>query len=69
MVVNDSLGMGGQWEMEMQALVDSYFCEWKEVVETPELRKRFAHFVNAPRKKDPTLGFEKMREQVRAKEW
>lgn len=68
-VVNDSLGMGQQWEKEMQALVDSYSCEWKEVVESPELRKRFAHFVNAPRKKDPTLGFEKMREQVRAKEW
>ncbi len=68
-VINDSLGMGQQWEQEMQTLVDSYSCEWKEVVESPELRKRFAHFVNAPRKKDPTLGFEKMREQVRAKEW
>jgi nitrite reductase (NADH) large subunit len=68
-VVNDSLGMGRQWEEEMQELVNSYSCEWKEVVESPELRRRFAHFVNAPRKKDPNLGFEKMREQVKAKEW
>jgi nitrite reductase (NADH) large subunit len=68
-VVNDSLGMAAEWEQEMQVLVESYACEWKEVVESPELRKRFSHFVNAPRKKDPTVDFEKMREQVRAKEW
>lgn len=68
-VVNDSLGMGRQWEEEMQALVDSYTCEWKEVVDNPELRRRFVHFVNAPRKKDPDLGFGEMRGQVKAKEW
>jgi nitrite reductase (NADH) large subunit len=68
-IVNDSLGLGEQWEIEMQALVDSYRCEWKEVVENPELRKRFRHFVNAPRKKDPTVGFENLREQVQAKAW
>lgn len=68
-IVNDSLGMGGQWEWEMQALVDSYTCEWKEVVESPELRKRFTHFVNAPRKKDPGVQFEEIRGQIRAKEW
>ncbi len=64
-VVNDSLGMGRQWEEEMQGLVDSYSCEWKEVVENPELRRRFAHFVNAPRKKDPSIGFEKMRGTIK----
>jgi nitrite reductase (NADH) large subunit len=68
-VINDSLGMGAQWEQEMQALVDSYRCEWKEVVENPELRKRFNHFVNAPRKKDPELEFENLRGQVKAREW
>jgi nitrite reductase (NADH) large subunit len=68
-VINDSLGMAGQWEEEMRTLVDSYFCEWKEVVENPELLRRFARFGKAPRKKDPTLGFEKMRQQIRAKEW
>ncbi|HEY4338252.1 MAG TPA: nitrite reductase large subunit NirB [Puia sp.] len=68
-VINDSLGMGGQWELEMQALVDSYKCEWKEVVENPELRKRFTHFVNAPRKKDPELQFDPLRGQTKAQEW
>ena len=68
-VKGDSLGMGAQWEQEMQALVDSYKCEWKEVVDDPELRKRFTHFVNAPRKKDPELEFDTMRGQIKAKEW
>jgi nitrite reductase (NADH) large subunit len=49
--------------------VESYKCEWKEVVQNPELRKRFTHFVNAPQEKDPTVQLEPMREQVKAKEW
>ncbi|HEY4287906.1 MAG TPA: nitrite reductase large subunit NirB [Puia sp.] len=68
-IVNDSLGMGATWEEEMQSLVDGYTCEWKEVVDSPELRKRFVHFVNAPRKKDPELDFDPLRGQVKAQEW
>lgn len=68
-VVNDSLGIANELEIEMQSLVDSYKCEWREVVETPELRKRFNHFVNAPEEKDPTIQFEGMRDQKKAKEW
>jgi nitrite reductase (NADH) large subunit len=66
-VVNDSLGINDQLEEEMQQLVDTYHCEWKEVIESPDLRKRFAHFVNAPEEKDPAIKFEPMREQVKAK--
>ncbi len=66
-VVNDSLGIGAQLEEEMQSLVNSYHCEWTEVVNSPELRKRFAHFINAPQEKDPTVKFEPMREQLKAK--
>ncbi len=68
-VINDSLGMAEQWEAEMQSLVESYQCEWKEAVENPEIRKRFSHFINAPQEKDPTVMFENMREQKRAREW
>ena len=68
-VVNDSLGIAEELENEMQGLVDSYKCEWKEVVDSPELRKRFSHFVNAPEEKDPTVRFETMREQKKATEW
>ncbi len=68
-VVNDSLGMAERWEVEMQVLVDSYKCEWKEAVENPAIRKRFNHFVNAPEEKDPTIKFEPMREQKKVPDW
>ncbi len=68
-VVNDSLGIASQLEADMQSLVDRYKCEWKEVVDNPELRKRFNHFVNAPGEKDPTIKFDHLREQKKAAEW
>lgn len=68
-IVNDSLGIASQLDSEMQALVDKYKCEWKEVVENPELRKRFNHFVNAPGDKDPTIQFDPLREQKKAAAW
>ncbi|HTG54829.1 MAG TPA: nitrite reductase large subunit NirB, partial [Niabella sp.] len=68
-VVHDSLGIGAELEREMQLLVDAYQCEWKNVVETPELRSQFAHFINAPKEKDPTVQFETMRDQKKAATW
>lgn len=68
-VVNDSLGMAAQWEQEMQALVNAYQCEWKVAIETPEIRKRFNHFVNAPGEKDPTIKFDVLRDQKKAANW
>ncbi len=68
-VVNDSLGMAEIWEKEMQLLVDSYACEWKEAIENPEIRKRFSHFINAPEEKDPTVHFENLRDQKKARDW
>jgi nitrite reductase (NADH) large subunit len=68
-VIHDSLGIAEQLEAEMQLLVDNYKCEWKEAIENPEIRKRFSHFVNAPEEKDPSVQFEPLREQKRAKEW
>ena len=68
-VVDDALGICAALEAEMQTLVDSYACEWKVAVETPEIRKRFVHFVNAPTEKDPSVKLEPMREQVMAEDW
>ncbi|WP_207509237.1 nitrite reductase large subunit NirB [Telluribacter humicola] len=68
-VVDDVLGIGEELEQEMQTLVNNFKCEWKEVVDNPELRKRFNHFVNAPEAKDPTVEFDSLRDQKRAKEW
>ena len=67
-IVDDLLGLSSAFEEEMQTLINNYKCEWKEVVDSPELRKRYNHFVNVP-DKDPTIAFEEMRTQKRAKEW
>lgn len=66
-IINNSLDINEQLEEEMQGLVNTYHCEWKEVVENDELRKRFVHFINAPEEKDPAIKFEPMREQIKAK--
>jgi len=68
-VIHDALGMNAAWESDMENHVATYECEWKAAIETPELRSRFNHFVNAPAEKDPTVQFEEMREQKKAKEW
>jgi len=68
-VVNDSLGIAAQLEEEMQSLVNTYHCEWKEAISNPDMRKRFSHFINAPEEKDPTVVFDAMRDQVKAKDW
>lgn len=46
-VVRDTLGIGEKLESEMEELIAHYKCEWKEVVQNPELRKKFKHFVNS----------------------
>lgn len=63
-VVRDSLGICAQLETEMQQLVDTYKCEWTEVVRDPEKQKLFRHFVNDPAG-DPTVCFERERGQKR----
>jgi nitrite reductase (NADH) large subunit len=68
-LVNDSLGICADLEAEIELLIKNYHCEWKEVVENPELRKQFTHFVNAPKAKDPTMEFADMRGQKMSKAW
>lgn len=67
-VVNDCLGMGKQFETDMQALIDQYKCEWREVVENPELRKRFKAFANTD-EPDPSIAFVGLREQKMPPVW
>jgi nitrite reductase (NADH) large subunit len=67
-VVNDSLGIADQLEAEMQALVDTYECEWKRVVNDPEKRARFRHFANSEAVDDSVLWMGQ-REQRRPVDW
>lgn len=61
-VINDELGICDTLEEEMQQTLDQFQCEWKAVVNNPELRKRFSHFVNSP-EPDPTITFKEERKQ------
>jgi nitrite reductase (NADH) large subunit len=45
-VVRDSLGICDQLEKDMAHLVETYQCEWADVVRSPEKRARFRHFAN-----------------------
>ncbi|WNJ17839.1 nitrite reductase large subunit NirB [Pontibacter sp. G13] len=67
-VVEDSLGLGETMETEMRQMVNTYKCEWREVVENPELRKRFRHFVNSE-DADDNLEYVPMREQKMPAPW
>ncbi|MGZ5134004.1 MAG: nitrite reductase large subunit NirB [Flavitalea sp.] len=68
-IINDSLGIAVELESAMDRHIHTYTCEWKAAIEDPEMRKRFNHFVNAPKEKDPNAQFQKMRQQVKAREW
>jgi nitrite reductase (NADH) large subunit len=61
-IIEDSLGICADLEHEMAFMVETYACEWKEVVNNPELRKRFQHFVNTP-EPDPSISFREERGQ------
>ncbi|MBM3277607.1 MAG: nitrite reductase large subunit [Candidatus Handelsmanbacteria bacterium] len=67
-VVEDHLGIGAQLEQDIQRLMDNYQCEWKAVVEDPEKRKRFRHFVNSDAP-DDHLQWRVERDQRRPAPW
>jgi nitrite reductase (NADH) large subunit len=67
-VVKDSLAIAEELERDMQKLVDSYSCEWAEVVNDPERRAKFQHFANSP-DDDPNVAFIPERAQKRPVDW
>lgn len=67
-VIDDSLGLGEELEREMEFLVNTYSCEWKEVVENPQLRARFKPFINTE-EPDSSLQFEPLRGQKIPSNW
>lgn len=67
-VIEDSLGIAQELELEMQGLVNKYECEWKQAIEDPNMAKRFKHFVNSD-ETDDNLVFVPMRDQKMPKAW
>ena len=67
-IVEDKLRICEELEQRMQFLVDSYRCEWKEVVEDPERRRLFRQFVNTD-ETAPGIEFVDVRGQARPADW
>ena len=63
-VIDDSLGLATELEVQMQLVVDRYECEWANALNDPEKLKRFRTFVNDQRG-DPDIHFVKERGQRR----
>ena len=63
-LLNDTLGLNAELELQMQAVVDTYHCEWKSAVTDPAVRQRFKSFVNSD-KPDEHIIFVNERGQIR----
>lgn len=67
-IINDRLGIGAELERQMQACIDTYKCEWAEVVNDPVKRQMFKQFVNTD-ETEPTIEFVPQRDQHRPTDW
>ena len=67
-IINDRLGICEELEREMQHLIDTYRCEWAEVVKDPAKRARFRHFANSG-EPDDSVEFTEERGQRRPRDW
>ena len=67
-LVEDKLGLCGELEAMMQRVVDTYRCEWAEVVRDPEKRRFFQQFVNTS-ETEPDIEFVYERSQPHPAEW
>ncbi|HNP02427.1 MAG TPA: nitrite reductase (NAD(P)H), partial [Agitococcus sp.] len=63
-IINDSLGIADELEMQMQYVADTFACEWKEAINNPETLKRFRSFVNSD-EVDNNVVFVEERGQIR----
>jgi len=62
-VTQDKLGINDELLIQMQHLIDSYQCEWKTTLETPEKLKRFNHYINSA-DADESIIFSSLRGQI-----
>jgi nitrite reductase (NADH) large subunit len=67
-VLHDKLGICDELEHRMQHLVDTYKCEWKEVVNDPTKRRAFRQFINTD-ENQPGIEIIDERGQRRPADW
>jgi nitrite reductase (NADH) large subunit len=63
-IVDDKLGICDELDKQMQHLIDTYHCEWKDAIEDPEKLKLFKHFGNSDAH-DPNVKFTRERTQIK----
>ncbi|MBO1361219.1 nitrite reductase small subunit NirD [Acetobacter sacchari] len=63
-IIHDSLGIAEELEQQMQAVVSTYHCEWRDALSDQEKLKRFRTFVNDSRP-DPNIATVPERGQVK----
>ena len=63
-IVDDELGICDELDAEMARHVETYRCEWREALESPEIRARFRTFVNSDAA-DPNVVHVEERGQIR----
>jgi nitrite reductase (NADH) large subunit len=67
-VIHDKLGLCDELDRRMQHLVDTYRCEWKEIVSDPAKRQLFRQFVNTD-ETEPCIEIVQERGQSRPADW
>ena len=67
-VIHDKLGIGDELERQMAHLVNTYKCEWAEVVNDPARRRQFRQFVNTD-ETEPGIEIVTERGQNRPADW
>ncbi|MBC5838695.1 nitrite reductase large subunit NirB [Flavobacterium muglaense] len=67
-IIHDRIGICEALEAEMETLVGTFECEWKQVIEKPRLLKRFSHFVNSD-ETDDNIEYVPLRDQKMPKPW
>ena len=68
-ILEDSLGICGELEKQMQELVGTFFCEWTEAINDPERRKAFQQFGNTSENVEPAIEKVTERGQTRPAYW
>jgi hypothetical protein len=67
-IIEDSLGICDELEAQMAHHVETYQCEWKEVVMNDERKAQFRHYINSE-ETDETIQFVDQRGQKVPAPW
>ncbi len=66
-ILEDSLSICEELEVEMRHVIDTYQDEWRSTYSSPEKRKRFSHFINSS-EGDSNVRFTRVRNQIQPME-